>query len=61
MTDATIAKLFERRERAKRALEAAEAAIRAARPVYAAKHGLLAYPSMEAMRRNVSVATHCPR
>lgn len=51
MTDIHIARLFERRERAKRALDAAEAAIRAARPAYAAAHGLLAYPSMEAMRR----------
>ncbi len=51
MTDASIAKLFERRERAKRALDAAEAAIRAARPAYAAAHGLLAFPSMDAMRR----------
>ncbi|MBA3896119.1 MAG: hypothetical protein H0X36_03060 [Sphingomonadaceae bacterium] len=51
MTDASIARLFERRKRAKRALDAAEAAIRAARAAYAAKHGLLAFPSMDAMRR----------
>lgn len=54
MTDATIAKLFERRERAKRALDALEAAIKSARPAYAANHGLLAYPTIEAMRRGVS-------
>lgn len=54
MTDGTIAKLFDRRERAKRALDAAEAAIRSARPAYAANHGLLAFPTIEAMRRGVS-------
>ena len=54
MTDASIAKLFARREKAKRALDAVEAAIRAARPVYAANHGLLAFPTIEAMRRGVS-------
>lgn len=53
MTDATIAELFERHERAKRELEIAEAAIRNARPAYAANHGLLAYPTIEAMRRGV--------
>ncbi|HEU0044952.1 hypothetical protein [Sphingomonas sp.] len=54
MTDATIAKLFERHEKAKRALDAAEAALRSARPIYAANHGLLAYPTIEAMRRGVA-------
>lgn len=53
MTDASIAKLFARRERAKRALIAAEAALREARPIYAANHGLLAFPTLEAMQRGV--------
>ena len=54
MTDAGIAKLFERRERAKRELDVIEAAIRSARPAYAANHGLLAFPTLEAMKRGVS-------
>lgn len=54
MTDASIAKLFERHERAKRTLDALEAAIKSARPAYAANHGLLAFPTIEAMRRGVS-------
>jgi hypothetical protein len=53
MTDAIIAKLFARRDRAKRELIAAEAALRAARPAYAANHGLLAFPTLEAMQRGV--------
>lgn len=52
MTNDNIAQLFERREQAKRELDAAEAAIRAARPAYARANGLLAYPTIEAMRRN---------
>lgn len=55
MTDMQLARLFSRRDRAKHALEAAEAALRAARPAYAAAHGLLAYPSIEAMRRGVAI------
>ena len=54
MTDNQLARLFEQRDRAERQLQMIEARIRAARPAFAERHQLLAYPSVDSMRRAVS-------
>jgi len=53
MTDSQLARLFQQQERAERELAMIRARIAAARPDYAARHGLLAYPSVETMRKAV--------
>jgi ABC-type enterochelin transport system substrate-binding protein len=53
MTDSQLARLFQQQERAERELAMIRARIAAARPEYAARHGLLAYPSVETMRKAV--------
>lgn len=55
MTDLQLKRLFEQRERAERNLKMIDARISAARRPYAARHGLLAFPSTEAMKRAVSL------
>jgi chaperonin cofactor prefoldin len=54
MTDNQIAKLFEQERRLERQLEHVRSRIRAARPTYAARHGLLAFPSVDTMRKAVA-------
>jgi hypothetical protein len=53
MTDKQISHLFEQQERLERQLALVRARISAARPHYAARNGLLAYPSIEVMRKAV--------
>lgn len=53
MTDSQLARLFQQQERAERELAMIRARIAAARPGYAARHGLLAYPSVDTMRKAV--------
>lgn len=53
MTDNQLARLFEQRDRAERQLRLIDARIAAARPDYAQRHGLLAYPSFDTMRKAV--------
>lgn len=54
MTDTQIARLFAEEQRLERALAVVRARIAGARPEYAARHNLLMFPSVEAMRRAVS-------
>jgi hypothetical protein len=54
MTDNQIANLFAQEQRLERQLELVRARIRAARPKFAERHGLLAYPSVDSMRKAVS-------
>lgn len=56
MTDTQLKRLFEQRDRAARALQLIDQRIAAARPDYAKRNGLLAYPSVDAMRRGVGAA-----
>jgi ABC-type enterochelin transport system substrate-binding protein len=53
MTDTQLARLFEQRDRAERQLKMIDARIAAARPHYAASRGLLAFPSIDTMRKAV--------
>lgn len=54
MTDKQLRNLFEQRDRAERQLRLIDARISAARRPYAERHGLLAFPSNDAMKRVVS-------
>jgi hypothetical protein len=54
MTDTQIARLFAQEQRLERELATVRARIRGARPQYAERHGLLAYPSVETMKKAVS-------
>lgn len=54
MTDRQLRHLFEQRDRAEQALKTIDARINAARRPYAERHGLLMFPSAEAMRKAVT-------
>jgi hypothetical protein len=56
MTDPQLRRLFEQRDRAERQLKMIDARIAASRAEYAARHSLLAYPSVENMRKAVSTS-----
>lgn len=53
MNDTQIARLFAREQQLECELATVRARIRGARPEYAARHGLLAYPGIETMRKAV--------
>lgn len=53
MTDTQIARLFEQEARLERQLVAVRARIAASRRDYAERNGLLAYPSIDSMRKAV--------
>lgn len=54
MTDHQIARLFERRDRLERELVLVNARLSASRRDYSSRHGLLAYPSFDTMRKAVA-------
>lgn len=54
MTDLQLRKLFEQRDRAERQLRMIDQRISAARRPFAERHGLLAFPSNDSMKRAVS-------
>lgn len=54
MTDLQLKRLFEQRDRAERQVKMIDARISTARREYAERHGLLAFPSNDAMRKAVS-------
>lgn len=55
MTDLQLKRLFEQRDRIEQQLKMIDARISYARRDYSARHGLLAFPSTEAMRKAVSL------
>lgn len=54
MTDKQLRNLFEQRDRAERQLKMIDARISQERRVFSERHGLLAFPSTDAMRRAVA-------